>query len=429
MKSKLFFITLIIFAVYTSFAQERPEPDHFAGRMTVIGVTGSLLVLEIPEELYQGLERPDLGDIRVFDTDGIPVPFVVRGSPTETINPPPEDVPFFIWNPANNQKAPNNRDIEIDITGAVVRITGVQETPAVPTYLVDLSSCAVSPISLEIDFDHNNNFFNSAAEIQTSSDLTNWQVFNNHQSVAYYGNNDINRSLLEIPKDIRYALIKFTQTTPQVKNIKAVFAPYTIPAKTKESIFSGIKNKDNKSVYYDTKGHYPVLSIDFRFNEPDSIFVQIKNQIDYPDGSVHFLKQERIYRINYADGARTSPPIEVRNTGRHWTLTAEGESLFANIPDCYVTWEQMELVFLARGKGPWTISYGNTAYGTANENALTLTDADTFLQAEILENVYTPRAGEKKPMEWSWILWGVMIIAAGLLTILAFFAAKSIGKN
>jgi hypothetical protein len=52
--------------------------DDFAGSLLLGGTGDSLLRLEIPEQVYLGLERPDMADIRIFDNEGLPVPFMIR---------------------------------------------------------------------------------------------------------------------------------------------------------------------------------------------------------------------------------------------------------------------------------------------------------------------------------------------------------------
>jgi hypothetical protein len=439
MKNKALLTFLLLFTAAAVFSQDKkPALKDFAGGIKLTGEAGSLLCLEIPEEVYQGLERADLKDIRVFDADGLLVPFSVVSPPlTEnTISVPDETVPFFVWTPARNQEPPGNSNVEINVTGTVVNIKNFTDFSSdTPVLLADLTSLKKSPDRLKIDFNHGGVFFNSTVTIQTSSDLNTWLPFNRQQTVAYYDNADSDRTWFYIPENSRYVLFKFNRQAPPVRNVLAQFPLQLVELKLEETIITGEKSGDGKSIYYDTKGYFPVRSIDFRLPQPDSIQVNIRNQSKYPDGPYNIQRQEQLFKIISGGGTRTNTPIALGNkngaTGRHWTLLAAGETPFASVPELVLNWEPLLLVFLSRGDGPWTLAYGNASYGSAAEINLPLTteDMSNLLPAAFTgESYYTPHESEKEK-KWSlWVLWGVLILAAGILTFLAFFVAKQL-KN
>ena len=431
MKTNILFIVVPLFFLVTSTSlypqDKKPDPQDFAGKITVTRTSGSLLVLELPEKVYQGLQRPDLGDLRVFDADGILVPFTLRTPPGNTITLPEQEVPFFIWKQERGQNFPSSRNVEIDVSGTIITINETQGISFDDSaYLIDLSSLSQSPAALHITFDNKDNFFNSSVVIHTSSGMNQWQLFNKQQTVVYYGNPGTDRNMLEIPDGIRYALVKFNENTPLPGRITASFKSQKVAAALRETQIMGEKRADSKVIHYDTMGYYPVSSVDFRLKEPDSMLVQIINQFIYPDGPSYLQRQERLFRINTGAGVRTNTPIAVSHPGRHWTLSAMGETLFTDIPECYIIWEPLELIFLARGDGPWTIAYGNSSYSHVKENELLLSEEDILLPAIITGESYTVPKEPDKEKNWSfWVLWGILIFAAGVLTALAFYIARS----
>jgi hypothetical protein len=439
MKKKAFLIFLLLSVCANLLAQDKKLAlKDFAGGIKLTGESGSLLSFKIPQEVYQGLERQDLKDIRVFDANGILVPFAVIVPPIikEAIFEPNEKVPFFIWKPAGNQELPDTRNVEINVTGAVVSVKDYQAASSeTPVFLVDLSALKKSANGLRIDFDHGGVFFNSTVTVQASSDLNTWQPFNKPQTVAYYNNIDSDRTWFDIPENSRYVLFKFNQKVPPVSGVAAQFPVTLIEMPLEETVITGEKSDDGEVIYYDTKGYFPLRAIDFKLPQPDSIQVNIRNQSKYPDGPFNMQRLEHIFKIVSGTETRTNLSIQIseRNgiTGRHWTLLAAGEATFASVPELTLYWEPLILVFLSRGEGPWTLAYGNESCGSTSENNLPLTAEDmtnTLGATATGESYYTPHEPEKEKHLSKWVLWGVLILAAGILTFLAFFVAKQL-KN
>jgi hypothetical protein len=104
-----------------------------------------------------------------------------------------------------------------------------------------------------------------------------------------------------------------------------------------------------------------------------------------------------------------------------------GEQLFAEVPRMALLWEAREIVFLARGDGPWTLAYGSGVYGPP-ESSLSVGDGtETFPAALGRRSYAAPAAGEKPGTErWRQIvLWGILGFAAAVLCGLAVYIVKS----
>jgi hypothetical protein len=434
MKTSGWFFVFLCLSLSPLFSQEKkapPKPEDFAGTLTLSGYSGSLMALELPEYLYQRLERSDLGDLRVFDASGSLVPATLRKPPKQSITPPPEPAPFFIWKtPSRTPRSlPNNRDIEIDAAGGVVKITGAQEnSPEPPAYLVDLSGLSRQPEKLNVTVEHGGRFFNGVAILHSSSDLNQWRVYDLKQTLAYYGNSGADREELTIPPDAKYLLLSFEGNVPPIKGVEAHFAPFDAPAVLRETRIAGKKNPPGTAIQYNTQGHYPISSIDFRLQEPDSLPVYIKNRFR-SDEPWRILAQERIYRIYSGTSGelQTNTPFGLNSPAPYWELEINGERRFESPPDCYIHWEPYELIFLARGPGPWVAAYGNAGYPPLSEDGLALPHGKIFPSAEVVrEGAYKPRDPESgSPVQWSrWVLLGSLILGALGLSGLAVYIAK-----
>ncbi|GHU02066.1 hypothetical protein FACS1894147_03160 [Spirochaetia bacterium] len=444
-------------------SRKPPKPEDFAGTLVLSGTGGTLLGFEIPEEIYRGLERPDRGDIRVFDADGVLVPFVSRPVPGTQVLPPPEEVPFFRWQQGNSTTLPGSADIEIDTSGAVVRIRGAGTmSQTAQTYLLDLSALPYPPVSLALTLEEADEFYHSAAAVFTSNNLSQWKEYNTPQAVARFGTNGIgnadagaNRNTIELPQTTgdagaeKYLLLKFDREIPVPRVIHANFAETLTPPAHRETIVHGERQGNRNTIDYYTGGFYPITGIEFRLPEADSINVNIKNKVR-ADDDWRFFAHENLYRIKSGNSAGSSgsdsagntelknAAIPVTTAAPWWELEAAGDQTFASVPDCHITWEPWEIIFIGRGKGPWTCVWGNAAVGRSSDSSLTLQSlaagapaierATLQGQASYRE---TPSKAAKPAVQSNspWLLWGILILSVIVLTCLAYAVARSMGKG
>jgi hypothetical protein len=89
-----------------------------------------------------------------------------------------------------------------------------------------------------------------------------------------------------------------------------------------------------------------------------------------------------------------------------------------------------ELIFLALGKGPWTLAYGNAGIGPPDGGLPQLEGGDAELLPALPTGLaaYEMRPGvriKEGPGFGPWILWGILVLAVMLLSFLAFVIARS----
>jgi hypothetical protein len=211
----------------------------------------------------------------------------------------------------------------------------------------------------------------------------------------------------------------------------ARFDPAPVSAEIREKSIQGGISGDGKTVSYHTGGFYPAFEIDFILPAPDSLEVTIWSRRS-EDEDWNSRGRETIFRYNSPGGEiQKNSPFAISGAGPFWEIRSAGERSFTVAPEMVVRWKMRELIFLALGKGPWTLAYGNAAFGPPAEGLPRLEQAAELLPALPTGTArYEPRP--QKPMEersfGAWILWGVLILAAALLSFLAFVIARSM-KN
>ena len=424
---------------FQAWAADDLKLEDFSGAMVYQGNAGSLLVLEIPLQVYQGLRRPDLGDIRIFDASELAVPFAIRERPGELFTPLPIEVPFFIWEGGRERDFPVSADIEINTSGAIVRINNQAGTSIVsPVFLADLSGLSYSPSTLKLKLDSQGKNYNSPVTIYSSTDLSNWTVFSKRQVIASYG--EIVQDTLDLPLiGERYLLLKFDMEVPPPLNMTAVFNQQEGIGEYYEVTIKGIKNDDGKSINYFTEGFYPAETIDFLLPEADSIQVIIKNRFSEED-DWRISNRGTIFRYNTASGIEKNEPFSsdsfnltlgaFYSQAPYWELEAAGGLPFSSVPDMVLRWKYRELIFPARGQGPWTLAYGNPECPPIGEslriNRETELESAIFTgeQRYIKTDLFLPKEKDYS----SYFLWAFLGAAVLILLVLAFKIAKSMRK-
>jgi len=362
------------------------------------------------------------------------VPFVVRPTPGKVEVPPPEEIPFFLWMEEPGRILPNNTDIEIDTAGTVLRIKNQGTSArAQPVYLLDLSALDFIPAELLLEMDEQQ-FFNTTAILFSSLDLNTWKEINKRQTIAWYGNSGASRTIIELPGEkIRYLLLRFDRGELKPSRIFARFNDMEVPPPAKETVIGGGQlNPDKRSIEYNVGGFFPLVSVNFKLRENDSVDVRVKNKIAEAD-DWNFIANLTLYRLNSATGDFLyNRPLKTSSCAPYWRIETLGEFVFSSPIECYITWKPYELIFLGRGEGPWTLSWGNADFGpvTGGLRLDEYPDESGITVAGIVgEPVYRLREKQIQKGWKQWILWAILIAAALILLTLAYVTVKTMNRE
>ncbi|MDR1506863.1 MAG: DUF3999 domain-containing protein [Treponema sp.] len=407
------------------------ETSGFAGSVEITGTPGGLLAFEIPEDVYRGLRRTDMGDIRIYDSSGNPAPFFVRGIKGTVTIPEKQNVPLLMWNEQAGRFTSSSPGIEINTQGIAVTINPPTSEKG-SLYLADLSRFdgGASPSKLVLEFEQSG-FFNARVSMRTSGDLSQWTDYGKTQTAAFYDNPGTDRNEFDIPR-ARYILLEFNGSIPAIHSAQVRFDPVENPAAMRETSFAGTKSADGKTARYHTEGRFPAARLAFSLSRPDSIRITVKDreaeEAPWRDGG-----ETTVYRIERpGEAPSVNGPIDIRtyyeeSRGPYWEIEVLGEQILDEVPEMILLWEARELVFLARGNGPWTLAYGSTEYGPP-ESPLSIQDGDQTFPAALGRAVYvTPKTEKVITEKWKqMLLWGVLGLAAAVLSGLAVYIIKSV---
>lgn len=435
----------------------------FAHAVTLDGDSGAVLSYPLPESVHKGLTRHDFADTCVFDAEGRPVPFQIRSPKGASSNLEVEkEVPYFVWQPEKTDtETPATMDIEINAKGGIVRIKGQTEgvpRPGPVSYLLDMRTfydaiahpaarsgekfgeTDITSRMVEVNLAGDNTFM-AYVTMQTSADLASWYPIGKPQVLARMLQNDVTleRDTLVLPKTAhRYLLLQFSDSEAPVLTFtaKASFGKTTFARQ--ESLFAGTLSENKHVVNYEIPGRFPVTAMGFDLPQTEMMAVKLSGTDD-PERPFAQYASGFIYRLDKDGSAITGEPFPIKASRRYWNLRAAGDIPFAAAPTLRIFWEPRELLFLARGKGPWTLAYGRDqgVFATASP----MLDQATVVAAKVITDpIAEPVAGSvavtdtapasppvKKDGGNDWVLWAALGLAVCFLTGITVWLMKSMG--
>ena len=446
-------------------AQQPLTPASFAARITLEGPAGQVLSFTLTEAVHARLQRQDLRDLCVFDSAGVPVPFMVRspGGGDVRYELKGVSIPFFPWQPAGAASGaaagtPARTDVEINTSGGIVRIhtQGSAAPKAGPvSILLDMQdflhasrnpaeqagvfgpetlrsrSLAVKPSG--------DAAFLTAVTMQTSADLASWRGIGQRQVLARFrqGDDKAERFALALPEQCdRYLLLRLEGDAPAIESVEGGAVHSKTVSRLDQKAFSGTRSADGRSITYDLGGVFPLREIGFDLPQTDMMAVRVASR-STPKEGWNFFRRGIIYRLEKDGVSIRSEPFALRRSeglARYWQLSAVGDIPFAAAPDVRAYWNPLELVFLARGQGPWTLAFGRDS--AVDAPALPLADLGAATAATVTAQPDSPGHTAKTPF-WDqggtsgqqWMLWAVLGAAVVFLTGLAVYLFRSMSRS
>lgn len=402
----------------------------------------------LPESVYRRVTRAALTDISVFNAAGHPVPHATREPPSvQTPSPRAEMRWFPLTGKASEVAAPVT--VEVDSGGAVVRVTAsvgtptsaaVPDVPAPAAYLLDGSGLDLAPSSFHLVWGTDAPVW-ARLTVEASADLEAWSVIGSGvvASLQHLGQT-LERTDLEVsrPQDARYFRLTAEEgTLPPVRQILAGFESMSQQDALATLTVTPQIHQPN-TFRFDLGGPFPVTELELDLQEKNSlVHAEISASSD-AQGPYAKQAEGRFYRVDGRTPLKSTPAqLGAPTRARYWQvkIDARGGGVGAAPPKLIARYRPDQLLWVARGEGPFVLAYGNSLAEQAAFQALELlpgggapvlptatTDAERPLGgAARLTAVREPPA-----MDWKQVtLWGVLCAGALMLVVLCVRLLKS----
>ncbi len=368
---------LLIFACCVPVQAETLAPGDFAAGLPLPEAReGGAYSLTLPLAVYDKVTRPDLGDLRVFNGAGEAVPHAIR-KPPETRPEQQESrqaLPFF---PLRCEPEARVGDIPLRVNrspaGTIINVDANDEHSMSPAscVLLDASQLATAPTALELDWTGGSDALFTVTLTQ-SEDLTHWSPLASRTMLAdlrHNGQAIAARRIALHGKPLPYVRLDCVDCREplQLHGVRAIFGnPVSPPEQRWLRPESPRMGWDGQEMVFEYAPVPAVTVTGLRVQLPEAnslarVAVESRPGEDAPWRSRY---TGLIYELSLEGKRLTSEPVSCTATiDRHWRLRIfhDGAGLSEQRPPrLELGWQGDQLLFIARGQGPYTLAFGSS---------------------------------------------------------------------
>ncbi|WP_044873026.1 DUF3999 domain-containing protein [Pseudomonas sp. LFM046] len=421
------------------------EPEDFSTRVELrLDGEGPWYRLELPMALHFAARHADLRDLRVFNADGEALAYSLTRSIDSERRARHEHVLrwFPLHGPADDAAGLPSVRVERSTTGTVVQV--VPENPAASGeqlrgWLLDASAVKEPLEQLNLDWSAGSEGFQHF-RIEASDDLQHWESWGDGQVARLsFADQRIDQREVTLPgRSARYLrlLWQSPRLAPQLTAVKVISASHeNLPAAMAWSApMEPVSAKDGQYSWELPLG-LPIERLRIAVEQPGSLIpVQVEAR---RDGAPQWqpLASGLLYRLPQ-DGkevAREELELPGWMAVKQVRLTADQRAggFGQQVPRLEVGMHATQVVFLTRGKPPFTLALGNVESSREELPLATLVpgfDASRLEKMGRAEAVAMPpqtgaQPAERKTVEqiiWKRVgLWAVLVLGVGLLGAMA----------
>ncbi|MGC3965423.1 MAG: DUF3999 domain-containing protein [Rhodocyclaceae bacterium] len=410
-------------------------PQDFATGLRIEGVDASaaLYRLELPQQLYGGTAWPDLRDVRVFNSQGQAVPFWFDRPAAQLAQETRVPLRLFAI-PMTAQVSRGDtivvqtgqRRVEVAIPD---RTTGDKADGQ--TYLLELGENGTRPQLTRMHFAWQPATANWRGQVTVfgSNDLRDWDRVTTSPLADLKAGNDnlrVDEVDLACQCDWRYWMLRLDAAAPQLTEATGIHSQIAQIERPALQLPSRIVSPTEIEYIMPRPAMPAALRV--HLLQPNSVApMEISVR---PDSATPWrtVSSPVIYRLNSAGAEQVSPDLPLNQTTQAIRLVARGAG-WDGVPMVYAVFEPRELIFNARGSGPFILAWGARAAG--NATLPSQEHAFAGLAEPVMASVGAPvtlggpeRLTAESPAEraaaWQkFALWGVLVVGALALGWLA----------
>lgn len=455
---------VVVLLLMPSMAEAAPKPMDFAYGMPLsLKETGAVYRLSVPREVYETVTRDDLSDIRVFNGAEAVVPHVLRRPKKPSEAPERSNVlPIF---PLHEGEIPPGKDglsMRVEKTGEQTTIqvfsdnTGDQEGPDLSGYIIDASRHKEPIHELEVTWQEIEGSFVLTVSVESSRDMTHWASLVPRATLVrmQYHGHEIRRNRIRVP-ETQAPYYRLTWPADQegmaVTEVRAIRKSGEPEQERQWTALAGSPGKTDGergiAVYeYESQARLPADRIRLRFTEKNTLAEA--TLFSRPDREATWRNRQHsvFYHLTFEETTLVQDTASVDlTTDRYWKLAVE-EDAFSDpgtVPTVELGWLPHELLFVARGEGPFMLAYGSARLGKEEQHRDTHGTLARMMGGEkegllrdaaVLSKRELGGSGQlvppPPPVPWkTWLLWGVLVIGVGVIAMMALSLGKGMSRE
>ncbi|KGB93917.1 MULTISPECIES: DUF3999 domain-containing protein [Burkholderia] len=403
--------------------------------------------LTVPQPVYAASRRDDLGDVRVFNGAGEPVPYSLDAPAAAAPAVPPSRTPvhWFSLPPTRAEHGNAPPGVTVGPDGA---LRAAVATPSLTRHgadLVDLSHADGSVDALLVHVGDDS--YQGRVSVEASDDLRTWRPLGSTQLLKVGRGNDMlvqERIALDGAAP-RYLRLDWPDGAPSIASVDVETHPRdargvdtaSVPRQWRDAV--RIRAGAAPGEYlFDTDGAYPVDRVRIDLPQPNTVArATLQSRAD-AQAPWRDVAAAVLFRLQGKGGEQRNPPLEfVANTDRAWRIVVDmlNGGLGGGQPAVALGWHPAVLTFVARGTPPFTLGVGDASLvsSAVSRDALLVGMVPEVRPARVgaalPASAVVPAAAADADAGRRYVLWGALIVAAGVLGAIAWRLAKGGGET
>jgi hypothetical protein len=420
------------------------SPQDFAFGIPILTASeGAAYRVTLPAGVYRGGVREDLGDIRVFNAHAEVVPYALsRPTARPPTRGPGSALPLFALR-GDSQAAADAVRVTIDSPNAAVNLE-TRRTAAsggVKQYILDGRPLNVAVAALQFAWPDAAADFTGRLRIEASDDFASWRTLAEAAPIAnlHAGGQQLVNNRVELPATrAKYWRLSWIGKNAPFELTAVIAEPADSRVEAERyalEITGNISGVAPGEYQFDLGTRLPIERINLGLPEINTVVAVELLSRSHPQDPWRRVAARQFYRVASGDGELNNEPIDIGvDADRYW-LARPANTLGAGSKESLrlqVAWTPSDIVFLARGPGPFMLAYGSAAAPAAAIDLSSVTKAVTVLRATPGERLELGGQARLAPSaaEFPWkrvLLWTVLVSSLCLLAWMAYRLSKDVG--
>ncbi|KUY86247.1 hypothetical protein WS50_30460 [Burkholderia territorii] len=438
---------LLGLSLLTSFAAAdgAPGAERVAERFSLeLDGSAAYYQLTVPQAVYAASRRGDLGDVRIFNGAGEPVPYSLDAPAAAAVPPSRTPVHWFPLPPARADDGHAPLGVSVAPDGSLRAAITAPARAKHAADLVDLSHAdgEVDALLVHVSDDS----YQGRVAVEASDDLRNWRSLGSTQLLKVGRGGDMlvqDRIALE-GTGPRYLRLDWLDGAPSIASIETETRPHdartadsaAVPRQWREAAHVRAGSAPGEYLF-DTDGAYPVDRVRIDLPQPNTVArATLQSR---PDAQTPWrdVAGAALFRLQGKGGEQRNPPLAFApNPDRAWRIVVDMRNggLGGGQPSVTVGWHPAALTFVARGTPPFTLGVGNASLPSSavGRDALLVGMAPEVRPARVGAALGVSAAPAEAATDHDairrYVLWGALVVAVGVLGTIAWRLARG-GSN
>lgn len=444
-KTKMYklIVTLVSLLCFQAISAAPHSVDDFAYSSILSEAKTSLRQIELPLSVYEKMQRKDYGDLRVFSADGQIVPHQFNRLTRQIDSNQNITLVFY---PLSKEQAANPSNLQIVISNNTKageqKLSINQQLSSDVTksneyqYIIENSNKNKTLCKLKLDWTQAKSSSILMLKLESSNKLQNWKTLKQKATVSklnYAGSQLVNNEISFPCTTQKYLRLTWLQAKQAIQ-LHQIQGIYLQKGEQKTQWTSlGKPHYDEKEESWLFESHVVAALSKLEFIAPQNgLFYKgaLYSRNNNEKQAWRFRKDVTQYRLNIGDSNLQSSPLAIMpNKDRYWkmVMATEGRLNENQLPEIRAGWMPQEIHFLAQGKEPFTLAFGNPVIKPAQNNDLStliasLKESGASIDKVTLGSVVNNSKIFEAETEIPWkliLLWLVLILGTALMGFMA----------